>query len=77
MTATIDPINEKTPWPAHAAAGDALSRCAVDKPFLAIFVKEDGSIGYSSANNDFASLSMFAVHILEMAQSFLRARRTR
>jgi len=72
--ATVDPITSTAQWGSKAAAGDALSRSVNDKPFVAIFVKEDGSFGYSKANTDFASLSMMAMYLLEMAHSCIRGK---
>lgn len=74
MIATVDPIKPDADWGSKAAAGDALSRCVNHQPFFAIFVKEDGSFGYSKANTNFASLSMMAMYLLEMAHSCIRGK---
>lgn len=70
--ATVDPISEEKPWSAKAAAGDALQRVPHDKPFFAMWFAEDGSLHYSKANTDFASLSMMAMYATEMAQVIAR-----
>lgn len=72
--ATVDPISGAIPWSAKAAAGDALQRVpdAEKTPFMAIWIGEDGCIRYSKANTDGKTLSLFAVILMEMAQSCYR-----
>jgi hypothetical protein len=69
--ATVDPLPGKR-WGARAAAGDALQRTHDEGAFLAIWVGEDGKISWSKANTDGQSLSLFAVIVLELAQSCYR-----
>lgn len=70
--ATVDPVHPHAAWSAKGAAGDALQRAPHEKPFLAVWLDDDGAVRWSKANTDFGSLSMFAVFVFELAQCCVR-----
>lgn len=71
--ATVDPLfNDAKSWGAKGAAGDALARCENDRPFLAVWIDENGNVQWSKANTDFGSLAMLAAVVQEMAQVCIR-----
>ena len=47
--ATVDPINPKAGWSAHAALGDALSRCPTDAKLMIVWVDKDDTLHFSQA----------------------------
>ena len=47
--ATVDPISAKLGWNAHAALGDALSRCPMDADLYVVWMTPEGKLGWSRA----------------------------
>ena len=70
--ATVDPITGNNSWSSKGAAGDALQRVPHDKPFIALWIGENGQMYWSKANTDFASLSQFTFVVQEFASSCVR-----
>lgn len=71
--ASVDPITPDRAWSAKGAAGDALQRVGHKDAFIAVWIDSDGRLTYTKANTNGATLSTFAVFILELAQRCARA----
>jgi len=60
--ATVDPISPKVKWNAHAALGDALSRCPIDADLVVVWMTPEGVWHWSQACEN-----AMAVYLLQAA----------
>ena len=44
---TVEPINEKVKWSAHAALGDAMNRCPEDADLFVVWFTKDNKLHWT------------------------------